>query len=89
MRHHSLPDTDAMFDTSPAAMAARFGRRTMQLIRDGRDPFEVARLAASYAFLTEPDLRGEPVERRFGEFLFRLGCELNRAMAATLSEVRH
>jgi hypothetical protein len=41
--------TDALFDTSPRAMAARFGELAVCRIRAGRDPYEAARLAASYA----------------------------------------
>jgi len=49
--------TDALFDTTPAAMAARFGRRTLDLLRQGRDVREAAHLAASYAFKADPSLR--------------------------------
>lgn len=49
----TMPDrpeaTDALFDVSPEHLAEVFGRRTVQMIRDGRDPFQAARLAASFA----------------------------------------
>lgn len=48
---------DGLFDTSDRAMAARFGARTRQLLREGRDPCHIARLAASYAFKVDPSLR--------------------------------
>jgi hypothetical protein len=41
--------TDAMFDTSAPALARRFGDRTIELMRTGRDPKQTARLAFSYA----------------------------------------
>lgn len=44
--------TDALgsvFDMSPRGLAERFGRLAVSRIRDGRDPREAARLAASYA----------------------------------------
>lgn len=40
--------TDGLFDTSPAHLAEVFGRRTVQMIRDGRDPYTAARLAGSF-----------------------------------------
>ena len=40
---------DRLFDTSDLAMAERMGRRTLQMLHDGRDVASVARLAASYA----------------------------------------
>lgn len=49
--------TDGMWDTSDRAMAARFGRRALELARTGRDPKDMARLAASLAFKVEPSLR--------------------------------
>ena len=50
-------ETDAMFDTSPKAMAERFGARVRQLLREGRDVRGTMRLAASYAFLADSSLR--------------------------------
>lgn len=49
--------TDALFDTSPRAMAQRFGELAVCRIHAGRDPYEAARLAGSYAWeaLTEDD----------------------------------
>lgn len=49
--------TDRLFDTSPAALAERFGDRTKELLRSGRDCRDMARLAVSYAFLAKPVLR--------------------------------
>ena len=47
---HSTPEpTDAYFDCSPAHLAEVFGRRAWQQMRDGRDPFMAARLAATFA----------------------------------------
>lgn len=40
--------SDALFDTSPRAMAERFGELAISRIRAGRDPRESARLAASF-----------------------------------------
>lgn len=40
--------TDRPFDTSPAHLAQVFGSRTVQMIRDGRDPYVAARLAGSF-----------------------------------------
>jgi hypothetical protein len=40
---------DKLFDCSSAHLAVVFGRRTIEMIRDGRDPFEAARLAGSFA----------------------------------------
>lgn len=61
MTTHSIVDrpesTDALFDVSPEALARRMGERAQQLMRDGRDPFVAARLAASYAFKAQPALR--------------------------------
>lgn len=49
--------TDRLFDTTPRALAERFGERTRQMMRDGRDPFCAARLAFSFAFKVRPVLR--------------------------------
>ncbi len=56
-----LEAPDRLFDTSDLAMAERMGRRTLDLLRDGRDVRSVARLAVSYADRVlksqmEPDL---------------------------------
>ena len=40
--------SDALFDTSPGAMAQRFGQLAITRIRAGREPYEAARLAGSY-----------------------------------------
>ena len=49
---HDMPEaSDALWDTSHQAMAERFGRRTRQQMREGRDPKEAAKLAFSYARL--------------------------------------
>ena len=40
--------SDALFDTSPIAMAQRFGQLAITRIRAGREPYEAARLAGSY-----------------------------------------
>lgn len=50
-------DSDALYDTSNQAMAARFGLRTAGLIRAGKDAADMARLAASFAFRADPSLR--------------------------------
>jgi hypothetical protein len=42
-------ETDALYDTSSIHLAQVFGQRTVQMIRDGRDPYEAARLAAGFA----------------------------------------
>lgn len=55
---HSQPEaTDGLYDTTPTALAAVFGRRTREMIRTDRDPYEAARLAASFAFKAKPVLR--------------------------------
>ena len=41
--------TDGLYDTTPSHLAMLFGRRTVQMMRDGRDPFQAARLAFSFA----------------------------------------
>ncbi len=56
----SVPHLDTT-DTSPARLAAVFGRRTEELMKTGRDAYEAARLAASYAFQAYPVLR-DPVD---------------------------
>lgn len=72
----NMHDTDALFDTSPAAMASRFGEKAIRLVRDGLPVAGTARLAASYAFLVRPDLReGAPT---FADTLFALGIALAR-----------
>lgn len=44
------PDaTDALFDTSPRAMAARFGEVVLERLRTGRELGGAARMAWSYA----------------------------------------
>jgi hypothetical protein len=51
---------ESRWDTSDIAMAIRFGDRVCELIqhgREGQDVREVARLAFSYAFRVQPDLR--------------------------------
>ena len=40
--------SDALFDTSPGAMAQRFGQLAITRIRAGREPYEAARLAGSF-----------------------------------------
>lgn len=51
-------ETDPLFDTSPAAMAQRFGARVRVMLRQGSGNVrEVARMAASYAFLADTSLR--------------------------------
>lgn len=42
-------DDSAPFDFTARTLAERFGESAMRRIRDGRDPREAARLAASYA----------------------------------------
>jgi hypothetical protein len=67
-------ETDAMWDTSHKAMAARFGARARQLIRDANDRRddgsvkEAVRLAASYAFLADTSLRLEDRDAWTTEF---------------------
>lgn len=48
MRREPDDAPDRLYDTSAIHLAEVFGRRTVQMIRDGRDPFEAARLAASF-----------------------------------------
>lgn len=40
--------TDQQFSVEPAHLAMLFGQRAKQLMREGRDPREAARLAGSY-----------------------------------------
>lgn len=47
---------DALYDLD-TQLAHAFGRRTRELIRDGREGATSARLAASYAFRAYPALR--------------------------------
>jgi len=42
-------ENHAHFDTSPRAMAGRFGELALTRMRAGRDPLHAARLAFSYA----------------------------------------
>lgn len=74
---HADPETDALYDTSPAAMAGRFGLRAIECLRLGLDVRQTVRLAASYAFFADPSLR-EPATT-FGENLFSLGRALASA----------
>ena len=46
-----MSDTDALWDTSPRAMAARFGDVALERLRTGRDLGGVVRTAFSYAAL--------------------------------------
>jgi hypothetical protein len=41
--------TDGLFDTSAKHLAEVFGRRTLEMMRTGRDPYQAARLAATFA----------------------------------------
>jgi hypothetical protein len=55
--NYTTPDaTDGLFDTSAVHLAEVFGRRTKDAIRAGRDPYEAARMAFSYAFKASPFL---------------------------------
>jgi hypothetical protein len=69
--------TDALYDLSPAAMAARFGARALRLLREGRDVRMTVRLAASYAFMADPSLRDPESPSTLADHLWRLGTELN------------
>lgn len=79
---HDDPETDALYDTRPAAMAARFGGRTIEFLHLGLDVRTVARLAASYAFLADPSLRDQPTT--LGENIFALGSALTAYVADRL-----
>ena len=49
MDPHSTPEpTDALYDCSSIHLAEVFGRRTRQMMRDGRDPYVAARLAFTF-----------------------------------------
>jgi hypothetical protein len=48
---------DRLFDPAPEHLATLFGARARELMLTGRDPFEAARLAASFAFQARPELR--------------------------------
>jgi hypothetical protein len=50
--------SDALFDTSPRAMAARYGELAISRLQAGRDPYEAARLAASYGQLVQREAAG-------------------------------
>jgi hypothetical protein len=50
--------TGPPFDSSARALAELFGQVAIRRIRDGRDPREAARLAASYAHEAEARERG-------------------------------
>ena len=78
------PETDAIFDTSPLALATRFGLRAHQLIRERRDPYVAARLAASYAFMAMPEWRKEPQARDLSGLLWDFVTETNRDLADRL-----
>jgi hypothetical protein len=60
--------SDALFDTSSRAMAARFGELAIRQLETGRDPREAARLAASYGarVLLEEEPIVLPFYARFG-----------------------
>jgi len=49
MHEHRVAETDALFDTRPEALAARFGYRTLAILRAGGEPRTSARLAATFA----------------------------------------
>ncbi len=40
-----MPETDALYRTDPISLAQRFGRRTVEQLRTGREPREAATLA--------------------------------------------
>lgn len=61
-----MSDTDALFDTSPRAMAARFGLLALSHLRAGRNCREAARLAFGYAALA---LRNESTYDGRGKLL--------------------
>ena len=46
---HRPAETDPLWDTSNEGLARVFGRRTLEQIRQGRDPYEAARLAFTFA----------------------------------------
>lgn len=75
----SLPNARLTIDddTSPTAMAARFGARTIQLLHAGREVRESARLAASYAFMVDPSLREPASAPDLAGHVWRLGLALN------------
>lgn len=63
--------TDGLFDVDSRSLAAVFGQRTHELIRQRADVdeiFRTARLAARHAFITAPELRtalaSEPIPVR-------------------------
>jgi hypothetical protein len=57
----SLPqfrkDLQAWKRDSNVLLAEIFGEKTVEAMRAGRDPWQAARMAASFAFLARPELR--------------------------------
>lgn len=41
--------TDPLYDVSSEGLAKVFGRRALEMMRGGRDPYEAARLAFTFA----------------------------------------
>lgn len=85
-------ETDAMFDTSPRAMAARHGWQARTQMVAGLSPYGAARLAAHWAFVVDPSLRlvdrdVYTVEVRGQRCLTALGAAF--IDAATRSQVVH
>lgn len=78
--------TVALFDASPAALAARFGQRTLELIRQGRACGSAAMIAVHFARIAAPDPSDQSQD--FGDRLFSLGVALNREHRDRLMDQR-
>ena len=80
-------ETDVLFSTDPEWLSARFGARAYRQMCDGGDPFVAARLAATYAFMHRPDLRGERPKGQFSDTMFQIASGLNALYADALKRV--
>jgi len=89
----SLPnsddETDALFRTDPLSLSRRFAQRAIRLMREGRDPYQAARLAGTYAFMADPSLRLEAPRSDLAATLWRFATELNQDFADRLKRMVH
>lgn len=51
-----MHETDLSYSVKPADLAARFGQRAIELLHQGKDAAETARLAATFAIQADPSL---------------------------------
>lgn len=77
-------ETDALYRTSPAAMAERFGAYVRERLRQGKDVTVAAQIAFRYAFIADPSLRVDP-DTRLSDAVFAIGVSAARAQLADLT----